>query len=260
MSESVSKNEYIKQRTLEIYDSLPQDKELRKKCFAERDEIIELNYAFFGYIATRTFINNTTVTYEDKLQSALLHFCECWWWYKWLGDETHKGYRTDLAFTVFFKPRVGEMIERELNEVKYSIRRSLCMEVGSMVGKHWGKVTYEDLSDPRVHLSADKMTSLKAIFGVLYTADVEDHLLYIPADTTGLEGSLIKDDYDTIEELLVQEMIGFEEKLTEKHLRNMSEVYDISIDELKYHLPRAEAILYKRLKQKLEMQDLFEAC
>lgn len=258
MGDKESKNEYIKRRTLEIYDSLPQNKELRKNCLAERDEIIELNYAFFGYVATKTFINNTTVTYEDKLQSALLHFCECWWWYKWLGDDTHKGYRTDLSFTVFFKPRVGEMIERELNEVKYSIRRSLCMEVGEMIGKHWGKVTYEDLSDPRVKLSAAKMTSLKAIFGVLYTANVEDHMLYIASPNSFVGDNLVTDKYDTIEELLIQEMIGLEEKLTEKHLKNMAETYDIDINILRSHLPEAEAILYERLKQQVDWKDAFE--
>ena len=125
--------EYIKKRTIEIYDSLPQDRELRMKCIKERDEIIDLNYAFFGYIATKTFINNSSISYEDKFQSAVMHFCECWWWYHWDGDEHHKGYRKDLAFTVFFKPRIAEMIERELNEVKYSIRRSICMEALSTV-------------------------------------------------------------------------------------------------------------------------------
>lgn len=73
------------------------------------------------------------------------------------------------------------MIERELNEVKYSIRRSLCMEVGQQLGKHWGQVRYEDLSDPRLHLPVDKMNSLKAMFGSLYIADLDEHEAYIPA-------------------------------------------------------------------------------
>ena len=59
---------------------------------------------------------------------------------------------------MFFRPRVSEMIERELNEVKYSIRRSLCMEAGAQLGKHWAKVTYDDLS--HVKLPVDKMNSL----------------------------------------------------------------------------------------------------
>ena len=36
------------------------------------DEIIELNYTFFGYVATHTYINNSSISYEDKFQSALL--------------------------------------------------------------------------------------------------------------------------------------------------------------------------------------------
>ena len=162
--------EYIKQRTLELYDSLPQDESNRKLRTDVRDEVIDLNYSFFGYIATHTYINNTSVTYEDKLQSALMHFCECWWWYKWKGNDKHKGYRQDLSFTVFFKPRIGEMIERELNEVKYSIRRSLCMEAGAQLGKHWAQVRYDDLS--KVSMPPEKLNSLKAIFGTVYWADL----------------------------------------------------------------------------------------
>ena len=247
--------DYIKKRTLEIYKSLPQDKELRKKCIKERDEIIELNYKFFGYVASHTFINNSSVTYEDKFQSALMHFCECWWWYQWDGDETHKGYRKDLSFGVFFKPRIGEMIERELNEVKYSIRRSLCMEVGKQLGKHWGKVTYEDLK--HVDLPADKMNSLKAIFGSLYIADFKEHELFIeapPADLDSIEN--LNEDFDSIKELLIYDMIRLEDKLSDKELRHMSDMYGIPVEVLKYHLPEAEQLLYKRIQEKLDMKDL----
>ena len=64
--------EYIKQRTQEIYDSLPTELEQRKRCFKERNEIIDLNYSFFGYVASTTFVENTP--YEDKLQTAILSF------------------------------------------------------------------------------------------------------------------------------------------------------------------------------------------
>lgn len=257
-----SRSDYmsVKQKTIELYDSLPQELEARKSRLDVRDKIIELNYSFFGYIASHTFINNSAVTYEDKFQSALLHFCECWWKWRWDGDEHHKGYRKDLSFAVFFKPRVGEMIERELNEVKYSIRRSLCMEVGKQLGKHWGKVTYDDLSDPRLHLPADKMTALKAIFGTLYTADLEEHELYIPADPVAPESFLDKmnDKYDDIESLLIDEMVRTEEKITEAKLAHMSEMYGIEINVLKDALPSAERKLYMNLKKAVEMQDLFE--
>ena len=52
----------IKEKTLELYAQLPQDEEERKKRIDIRDQIIELNYAFFGYIASHTFINNSSVT------------------------------------------------------------------------------------------------------------------------------------------------------------------------------------------------------
>lgn len=258
MSDKVSKYEYVKQRTLEIYDSMPQEKELRKKCLKERDEIIELNYAFFGYIASKTYVNNNMATYEDKLQSALMHFCECFWWYKWKGDETHKAYRDDLSFTVFFKPRISEMIDRELTVVKYSHRRTLCMKVGEMLNKHWASVTYEDLSDPRVKLSGQEMTSLKAIFGAMYNADIDTHALFISAPYESGSDLLVTDKYDTIEELLIQEMIAEESKLDNKHLKKMAEIYDIPYETLVDKLPSAESILYKRLKDQQEIRDVFE--
>ena len=59
---------YIKQRTIEIYDSLPMDKEKRIACTKERDEIIELNYTFFGYVASTTFIENVPYEANNSLQ------------------------------------------------------------------------------------------------------------------------------------------------------------------------------------------------
>lgn len=253
---STARNSEIKQKTLELYDSLSQDLDTRKKQIDIRDQIIELNYSFFGYIASTKFINNSSISYEDKLQSALLHFCECWWMYRWNGDETHRGYRSDLSFAVFFKLRVEEMMERELNEVKYSIRRSLCMEVGQQLGKHWGQVKYEDLS--KVNLPPDKMNSLKAIFGTLYMADLESHEMFIPSPTYHIENEFerLSDKYDTVEELLIHDMIYLEEKLTDKKLKEMSEMYQIEFKVLKEALPRAERILYERLHKSLDMQDI----
>ena len=114
------KRDSVKQKTRELYLSLPDELTARKARLDIRDQSIELNYTFFGYVASHTYIENNSITYEDKFQSALAHFCEIWWKYLWVGDETHRGYRQDLSFAVFFKPRIGEMIERELNEVKYS--------------------------------------------------------------------------------------------------------------------------------------------
>lgn len=255
-SQKETKKQYIKRITQELYDSLPQNKAERMARTDIRDKIIEVNYAFFGYVATHTFINNLSVTYEDKFQSALMHFCECWWWYKWKGDETHKGYRCDLSFTVFFKPRVGEMIERELNEVKYSVRRDLLMLAGKQLGKHWGKVTYDDLK--HVNLPADKMASLKAIFGSMYVADLETHALFI-ASTDNPVSIMddLNDKYDSIEEFLIHEMIDKESLLDDKDLVRCAEMYFLDVDELRRCLPKAERMLHKRLTDKLDIHDAF---
>lgn len=259
MSDKVSNYAYVKERTLEIYDSMPQEKALRMQCLKERDEIIDLNYAFFGYIASHTYIRNNLASYEDKLQSALMHFCECFWWYKWKGDADHKAYRDDLSFTVFYKPRISEMIERELNVVKYSHRRTLCMKVGDMIGKHWAKVTYEDLSDPRVQLSGQEMASLKAIFGALYNADLDTHSLFISAPCNPTNFDLVTDQYDSVEELLIQEMIAEESKLDDKYLKSMADVYDINIETLKFYRPKAEKMLYDRLIEQRDLKESFES-
>ena len=244
----------IKRRTLELYEKLPQDKESRMKCYDIRDEIFTLNESFFGYVAKSTFINNSSITYEDKFQSACLHFMECWWWYKWKGDTTHPGYRQDIAFSVFFKPRIGEMIERELNEVKYSIRRALCMKVGDQIGKHWGKVTYEDLADPRVKLSNEDMVALQAIFGTLYVPSLEDYEMFLPAPVYYNDEYELNEEYNSIEELLIHDMIMYEERLTPEKLKEMSKIYQIDLHILQAALPKAEETLKARLLEQINNQ------
>ena len=54
---------YIKQRTLELYAMLPMDLLERQKQTAIRDEILKLNYKFFGYVAKETYVANAE--YED---------------------------------------------------------------------------------------------------------------------------------------------------------------------------------------------------
>lgn len=239
--------EEIKRETIRLYDLLPPDEEGRKARLDIRDKVIDLNYSFFGYVASHTFINNTSVTYEDKLQSALSHFCECWWWYRWA-----ERYRTDLSFAVFFKLRIGEMIERELNEVKYSVRRSLCMEAGEQLGKHWGQVKYDDLA--LIDLPPAKMNSLKAIFGTLYWADIEQHEMFMAA--APYVPSIYEeytDKYDTIQELLIHELLEEEAPLKDSDLRKMSDMYNIPFDTLKAEYPKALETLYKKLHRNLSL-------
>ena len=226
-------NEQIKQKTIELYDQLPMELEERKARHDIRDQILELNYAFFGYVASHKFVNNQYVSYEDKLNTAIYAWLTMWWKYRWTPK-----YRADLSFTVFFKPRITEVMERELDEVKYSVRRSLC----------------DDLSDPRVKLTADKMNSLKAIFGSLYSADLETHEIYIEAAKPDLFRSM-SDNYDSIHDFLIHEMIENESKLDDKKLREMSDMFGLDFYELKKELPQAEADLYKQLHDSLDVYE-----
>lgn len=254
MEEKLS-NAEIKKRTIELYDMLPDDEEGRKARIDIRDKVIELNYTTFGYIAKHKNIKNNMVTYEDKFQSAVLHFCECWWKFRWKGH-----YRTDLSFMTFFVPRIGEMMERELYEVKYSVERSLKMEVANQLDKHWSKVTYDDLSNPKLHLPIDKLNSLKAVLGILYTADLEDHMLYIPGPVEyNSEFENLDDNYDSIEEMLVREMVERETTLDDEVLMQISDMYSVDIKLLKAKLPIAEKLLYTRLKSNIELTDTFRA-
>lgn len=247
-----TKVEYIKRYTNILYDSLPQTSlEDREQHHDIRDKIIELNYSFFGYVVSQKFLNNSYASYEDKLQACILRFCTCWTWWKF-----EKKYRSDVSFTVFYKPRLGEMLEREFNEVQYSLRRSLCVEVANQLDKPWTKLTYEDLSDPRVHISADHMESLKAIFGSLYSEPIDDVIMYFKApDDVHDQPSLIEslgDEYNDIVNLLIREMIDKERKLTTKDINKMATMYGLDPVSLKSKQQIAENQLYTMLNKAVE--------
>ena len=138
---SMTENEWIKARTQELYDMLPLTTAEERKARTDiRDEVIELNYRYFAYVAKNKYIADPNITFEDKLQTALLVFCQLWWQYKFVPK-----FRADLSFTVFFQPRLSECMGRELNPIKYSLRRSVCIKAAAQVGKHWGKLTKDDI-------------------------------------------------------------------------------------------------------------------
>lgn len=253
--DSMTDAEWRKERTLELYDLLPQTTlEDRFQYTDIRDEIVFLNYSFFGYIASHTYVNNTSANYEDKLQSALLHFCEIWHKFKFA-----KQYRTDLSFSVFFKPRLSEEIQRELTTVRYSFERSIKMEAGKQLGKHWAQVQYDDLKN--LKLSGQKMQSLQAVFGCMYWADLDTHALFIQAPSTSNDegvNSLYSTNYDSIVDLLIHEMIENECLLDDKMIQRISEIQDIPLEELKDARPKAELKLYKNLQEAVTIQDAFQ--
>ena len=263
-------NDEIKATTLALYDLLPDnydertmlgpDGKVHPELYPEirdiRDKIIEVNYRFFGYVASNSYIKNGYITYEDKFQSCVLHFTECWWKYRWKGDANHRGYRQDLSFGVFFKPRISEMMERELSEVRYSIERSVKMKAGEQLGKHWNQVTYEDL--PQVDLPVDVMNSLKAVLGALYPEDISEFewYAYDNPDVPSVVEKYCKDtNYQSISRLLLYEMIIQEKKLGDSELQEISEIYGIPVSELSKNLPKAEGELHEMLKEYLNLSD-----
>ena len=65
----LSSGEWIKFRTIELYDFLPQTTlEERDSYRIIRDEVIRLNYKFFGYVAKSTYVASPCIQYEDKFQ------------------------------------------------------------------------------------------------------------------------------------------------------------------------------------------------
>ena len=245
-----SKTEFIKRYTNLLYDALPQTGlEERAKHLDIRDKIIELNYSFFGYVVSQKFLNNSYASYEDKLQACIARFCECWTWYK-----SKEKYHNPVAFSVFYKPRLGEMLERDFNEVPYSLRRSLLLEVGDQIGKHWAKVTYDDLSDPRVSVSSNHMMSLMAMFGSLYPGSADEISPYLeaPDEISKDKGPIdsLTDEYDDIVSLLVREMVDKEKRLTNKDLNQLADILGLDPNDLKSKLPLAEEQLYTLLTTK----------
>lgn len=253
---SMTEKEWIKARTQELYDMLPLTTlEERMQYTDIRDEIIRLNEKFFGYLAKSKYIADPYVTYEDKVQSAKTAFLEQWAKYKFTPK-----YRADLSFSVFFMPRISECIGRELNPIKYCLRRTVCMKAAKQVGKHWGKLTKDDL--PNIKLPPNEMKILEAIFNGRYNKDLYDpdnrNLTRDVSSKVDVVDDIYNENYDDVEDLIVHEMIECESKLDDNHLLKMSELYGIPYDELVKARPIGEAKLKKQLEDALFISDTFE--
>ena len=271
-SDFKTKKAWIKARTLELYDMLPQTTLAEREQYTEiRDEIIRLNYSFLGYVAKETYVTDPMATYEDKLQSASLNFCKMWAKYRFSpkegvvdeSGEPVKRYRTDLSFAVFFKPRLKECIRRELNTIKYSLRRTICMKAAAQLGKHWGQITKEDIS--KVSLSPQEMQILESIFSTQYDSTYEEDsaskVKTSQSDfviTNGID-DIYTEQYDELEDLIVHEMIEQESKLDDAHLLDMSKMYGIPFCELEKARPLGELKLRLQLEESMEIKDAFES-
>lgn len=261
----MKKSDWIKARTQELYDMLPQTTLEERNTYTDiRDEIIEINYSFFGYIAKSQYVTDPMATYEDKLQSALLNFCQMWAKYKFSPDcPNSKKYRSDLSFAVFFKPRLSECVRRELNTIKYSLRRTICMKAAEQLGKHWGQITKEDIT--KVKLPPQEMRILESIFNTQYEVSIDEMTGNVTKNpqsefivSYGID-EIYTENYDDLEDLIVHEMIEMESKLDDAYLLKMAQMYNIPFAELEKARPKGELKLKLQLEEFLNAKDAFES-
>ena len=261
--DSMTHGQWVKERTLELYSYLPQTSLAERATYTDiRDELIELNYNFFRYIAYHKYVFNEIVTVEDKLQCALQHFCEIWYKYKFTGEINSKGkkYRDDIAFSSFFKGRITEFIEREFNNVKYSTRRTLCTRAGEQLGKAWNEVKYEDLSQLKGWSPSD-LHAIQSVFNSTNIQNIDTTVMFRPSNVqVDNIDELYFDEYDSLEDLIIHEMIEQESKLTDKQLLEMAEMYTIPYADLVKARPIGEAKLKKQLEDAIFLNDAFESC
>lgn len=253
---SMTKEEWRKARTQELYDMLPLTTlEERMQHTEIRDEIIELNYSFFGFVASTQVVTDPMARYEDKLQSALLNFCDMWAKYKFTPK-----YRADLSFAVFFRPRLSECIRREFNIIKYSLRRTVCMKASKQLGKPWTEITKDDIQN--VNLSPQDMRVLETIFNTRNNVSYEDRgedvklNLGSSGSSYGIE-DIYTENYDSLEDLIVHEMIEAESKLSDADLLKMSELYGIPFRDLQKARPIGEEKLKNQLEELMDIQNNF---
>ena len=258
------KNETVKNRTIELYDKLPMTSlEDRKACTEIRDEIIELNYSYFVFLAKKLYVDNPSVTFEDKLQTIIYWFCVLWpeWRFPKINKYgQYKDYK-NLSFAVFFKPRLFELSRRELNVIKYSLRRSLCSKAANMLNKEkWADVTKEDIA--KLNLPQNELDILERIFNNKYTKDIDKpetgtviKSMQLAVDTVE---ELYTENYDSVVDLIVHEMIEQESKLSDSHLLKMANLYTIPYDELLKARPLGEAKLKQKLEDAINLQNTFQ--
>ena len=102
------------------------------------------------------------------------------------------------------------------------------------------------------------MKSLQAMFGSMYCADLDTHALFISSEAPHVEiDRLYSDNYDSIEGLLIHEMVSAESKLDDSNLLELSTMLCIPFAELKTHLPAAEMLLHKKLTEGLAVSEQF---
>ena len=104
----------------------------------------------------------------------------------------------------------------------------------------------------KVTLPEEDLVALKSILGSKHPQDISELEYCIDghAPIHDVE-KYVTDKFDSIEELLIQEMIRQEAPIDDKQLKYLSDLYGIELSELQDALPRAMRILHNRLTNNL---------
>jgi hypothetical protein len=153
-------------------------------------------------------------------------------------------------FAISSFARISEEIRRYLNPISYTVRRVLCMKVAAQLNKKWTEVEFDDIK--YVNLPQNDILALKAILGSTMPDDISNYESLIGEEDTGSIDKYQTVEYNSIDEMLIQEMIEHESKLTDKDLRYLADMLCLDFDTLKRRLPYAMDTLYKRLKSNLD--------
>lgn len=124
------------------------------------------------------------------------------------------------------------------------------MKVASQLGKKWTEVEFDDIK--YVDLPQKDILALKAILGSTMPDDISNYESLIGEEDSGSIDKYQTVEYNSIDEMLIQEMIEHESKLTDKDLRYLADMLCLDFDMLKRRLPHAMNTLYKRLKANLD--------
>lgn len=246
--------EEIKNRTNFLYDSLPLEEEARKSRVDIRNEVIQLNYEFFKFVASRSHPIGNHFDFEDKLNSGIIYFCNVWHQYRWEGHT-----RMDLCFSTYFYPRVYKGLYQDLSDVKYTPKRNLARKIAKQLGKSWTDVHKDDLSNPNLHLSPIDRKYAETLFEIPNVKSLEEVTIFISNGTNEISiADQLTDEYDSIEELLIHEMICNEKKLSNGALQKLSDMFCLSFEDLLAARPVAEEMLLERLKESQFLKDTFD--
>ena len=148
---------------------------------------------------------------------------------------------------------------QDLSDIKYTPKRNLTRKIAEQVGKPWTEVRKEDLSNPNLKLSPANRKYAETLFEIPNMKSLEDVSIFISNGTNEISiADQISDEYDSIEDLLVKEMVYNEKKLTDGYLKKLSEMLCIDYDQLLMARPIAEEMLLQKLRDNQFLRDTFE--